>query len=361
MQKILRAVCYLRRHFYGADGEVYAVAQGTISIGGFTAGDKASTITKGVPTSGYIANGGMVEQEIDFDLNSLPELKMALRNPDISTARNVVEAVNSNIGPGIANVVDPWYDHIDYPGSLSGQYQPRLLAEVEQLSVDTDQIAKIVIDEASGTIVMGENVQIDPVAIAQGNLIVKIEKREEVSQPNPLAPEGAETVTTEQTLVTVEELGPGKGIAVLDTGATLKDLVNGLNAARCIATRFDYHFTNHQGGGCIASRHINEVDMTIDAIGTLYANTGSALPSLPGSYASSPVNFSGVKMTPEQMEQVAKDFESLFISQMMEQMFDDESLGTDLFGDKQTSEIYKGLMLEEYGDIISESGGIGIG
>ncbi|MDX2112433.1 MAG: flagellar basal body P-ring protein FlgI [Alphaproteobacteria bacterium] len=214
---------------YGADGEVYAVAQGSISIGGFQAGEGATTITKGVPTSGIIASGAIVEKEIEFALNSLPELKISLRNPDITTAKHVAEAINNNIGPGIAMVADPGTVQIAVPPAYLGN-NTQLLAEVEKLTVPTDQVARIVIDEASGTIVMGENVKIDTVAVAQGNLIVKIEATQQVSQPGVLAPVGAETVTTQQTAVTVEEAGPGKKMAVLEGGATLKDLVAGLNA-----------------------------------------------------------------------------------------------------------------------------------
>ena len=214
---------------YGADGAVYAVAQGAISIGGFKAGDGATTITKGVPTSGFIANGGVVEKETDFALNSLPELKMALRNPDISTAQHVAEAINSNIGPGIATVSDPGTVVLSIPAVYQGN-TTQLLADIEKLTVVTDQVAKIVIDEASGTIVMGENVKIDTVAVAQGNLVVKIESKPVVSQPNPLAPEGAQTVAAQQTEVTVTEAMPGKAVAMLEKGATLKDLVAGLNA-----------------------------------------------------------------------------------------------------------------------------------
>jgi flagellar P-ring protein precursor FlgI len=214
---------------YGADGEVYVVAQGSISIGGFKAGEGATTITKGVPTSGFVANGGLVEKEIDFALNSLPVLKLALRNPDVSTAKNIAEAINGNIGPGIATVTDPGTVALAIPAAYQGN-STQLLAEVEKLSVATDQVARIVIDEASGTIVMGENVKIDTVAVAQGNLIVKIEQTQQVSQPGPFAPEGAQTATVQQTAISVEESGPGRRMAVLEGGATLKDLVAGLNA-----------------------------------------------------------------------------------------------------------------------------------
>jgi len=215
---------------YGADGEVYAVSQGAVSIGGFKAASETGnvTITKGVPTSGFISNGAIVEREIEFALNSLPELKLSLRNPDISTAQHVAESINSEIGPGVATVSDPATVVLAVPAVYHNN-ATQLLAEIEKLVVETDQIAKIVIDEASGTIVMGENVRIDTVAVAQGNLVVRIEENEAVSQPGILAPESAETIVTTQTNVVVDE-GPGKRMALLKRGATLKDLVAGLNA-----------------------------------------------------------------------------------------------------------------------------------
>jgi len=216
---------------YGADGEVYAVAQGAISIGGFKAGSDAAgvTITKGVPTSGYVANGGIVEKEINFALNNLADVKMALRNPDISTAQQVANVINEQVGPGLATVSDPGTVILTVPAAYHNNVT-QLLADIEKLPVATDQVAKIVIDEASGTIVMGENVRIDTVAVAQGNLVVKIEQTPIISQPPPLAPESAQTVVTQQTTVSVEETGPGKRMAVMQHGATLKDLVAGLNA-----------------------------------------------------------------------------------------------------------------------------------
>ncbi len=215
---------------YGADGEVYAVAQGAISIGGFKAASESgsTTVTKGVPTSGFIANGGIVEKEIEFALNSMPELKLALRNPDISTAQHVADAINAEVGPGVAQVSDPGTVVLAVPAVYQNN-ATQLLAEIEKLPIETDQVARIVIDEASGTIVMGENVRIDTVAVAQGNLVVKIEEKPQVSQPLPFAPEGAETVVAAQPTVLVDD-GPGKRMAMMQRGATLKDLVAGLNA-----------------------------------------------------------------------------------------------------------------------------------
>jgi flagellar P-ring protein precursor FlgI len=212
---------------YGADGEVYAVAQGPVSIAGFEAGGGGTTITKGVPTNGFIANGAIVEREIKFSLNSMANLNIALRNPDITTAKYLAEAINKHLGVDAAEIKDPGTVFmrvpIDYKDNTS-----KLLAEIEQLPVRTDQVAKVVIDEASGTIVMGENVRIDTVAVAQGNLVVRVEETPQVSQPGALAPEGAETVTTQVTTISVEE-GKGK-TAMLKRGASLRDLVSGLNA-----------------------------------------------------------------------------------------------------------------------------------
>ncbi len=213
---------------YGADGEVYAVAQGSVSIGGFKAQGEATTVTKGVPTSGFIASGGIVERETEFVLNKMQEMKLSLRNPDISTAQRISDVINEHIGPSIANVSDPGTVVLAVPDIYKNNVT-QLLADIEKLPVETDQVAKIVIDEASGTIVMGENVNIDTVAVAQGNLVVKIEEKPVVSQPNPFAPVGAETVVTPQTEITVNEK-PGARMAVLKRGASLKDLVAGLNA-----------------------------------------------------------------------------------------------------------------------------------
>ncbi len=219
----------LATSLYGADGNVYALAQGAIAVGGFTTeGQSGTSITKGVPTSGNISNGGIIEKEIEFELNSMSNLRLALRNPDLSTAANVAEAINSRIGPAIAKVTDPGTVTLTVPDAYRDDVAT-LLSDVEQIEVSTDQIARIVIDEATGTIVMGENVQIDTVAVAQGNLIVKVQETPQVSQPNPFAPQGAQTVIVPNSNVTVDE-GAGNKVAVLEKGATLRDLVAGLNS-----------------------------------------------------------------------------------------------------------------------------------
>lgn len=226
--KSLMGGTLLATSLQGPDGNVYAVAQGPVTIGGFSAsGDSGTNITKGVPTNGFIANGAIVEREIDFQLNQLANLKLSLRNPDITTASNVSKAINQQVGPGVSQVNDPGTVTVTVPTAYQGDVVA-LLADIETLNVATDQPARIVVDEATGTIVMGENVRISTVAVAQGNLIVKVEEAPQVSQPNPFAPEGAETVVVPRTDVTVSEEASNK-IAVLPEGATLKDLVGGLN------------------------------------------------------------------------------------------------------------------------------------
>jgi flagellar P-ring protein precursor FlgI len=212
---------------YGADGEVYVVAQGPVSIAGFEAGGGGTTVTKGVPTNGFIADGGIIEREINFELNKMASLNIGLRNPDISTAKHIAEAINRHLGVDAAEMTDPGTVHLRVPIDFKDN-TAKLLAEIEQLPVQTDQIAKVVIDEASGTVVMGENVRIDTVAVAQGNLVVKVEETPQVSQPAPLAPNSAQTVVAPVTTVSVEE--SKSKMTILQHGATLRDLVAGLNA-----------------------------------------------------------------------------------------------------------------------------------
>ena len=228
--KSLQGGTLLSTPLYGADGEVYAVSQGAVTIGGFTAGAQSgSSITKGVPTSGFISNGALVEREIDFAMNSMQSLNLALRNPDITTSNSIMQAINDHLGVNAATVRDPGTVLLQVPINYANNV-PKLLSEIERLSVDTDQPARIVIDEASGTIVMGENVRIDTVAVAQGNLVVKVEENPSVSQPGPFAPEGAQTAEVANSNITVDE-NKGNKMAVFDSGTTsLKELVSGLNA-----------------------------------------------------------------------------------------------------------------------------------
>ena len=208
-----------------ADGNVYAVAQGSLAIGGFSAQGDAASITRGVPTVGRIANGAIIEREIDFALNRLPNVRLALRNADFTTAKRIASAVNDYLGTRSAEPVDPSTVTLSVPAEFKGNVVA-LLTEIEQLQVEPDQAAKIVIDERSGIIVMGRDVRVATVAIAQGNLTITVSEAPQVSQPNPLS--RGRTVVVPRTQVGVQE--DGKKLAVVKNGVSLQQLVDGLNA-----------------------------------------------------------------------------------------------------------------------------------
>jgi len=210
-----------------ADGEVYAVAQGTLTVAGFAAGGEAESITKGVPTTARIASGAIVERELGFDLATLTSLRISLRNPDLTTSRRVAQAVNKYIGNDIAESSDPSTVILNLEGSKRANMVD-LLADIEQLMVDPDQIARVVIDEQSGIIVIGKEVKVDTVAIAQGNLTVRITETPQVSQPGPFSEDG-ETVVVPRTNIEVSEDSDHK-LAILNKGVRLQELVDGLNA-----------------------------------------------------------------------------------------------------------------------------------
>lgn len=210
----------------GADGKIYAVAQGPVATSGYSVEGAAASVTKGIPTSGRIANGAIVEREVDFDLDALGRVRLALRNPDFSTANRIAAAVNQSLGAGTARATDPSTVDLTVPAAYQGNVAA-LLTRIETLSVKPDQIARVVIDEQSGTVVMGENVRISTVAIAQGNLTVRIEETPQVSQPAPFAQQG-QTVVVPRTQIEIDE-GEGRKLAVLEGGVSLRDLVNGLN------------------------------------------------------------------------------------------------------------------------------------
>jgi len=210
-----------------ADGEVYAVGQGPVAISGFSAQGEGESVTKGVPTTGRIPNGAIVEREIDFDLDELNTLKLSLRNPDLTTARRVAEAINTFTGEVTARPSDPATVRVNLPNRYQGN-AVGLMTDIEQLPVQADQIARVVIDERSGVIVMGENVRISTVAIAQGNLTIRITETPQVSQPAPFSNTG-NTETVPRTDIGVDEEADRK-LAVLRAGVSLQELVNGLNA-----------------------------------------------------------------------------------------------------------------------------------
>jgi flagellar P-ring protein FlgI len=208
----------------GADGNVYSVAQGSVAIGGFQAEGEAAKIVRGVPTVGRIANGAIIEREIEFALNRLPNVRLALRNADFTTAKRIAAAVNDFLGTKTAEPIDPSTVQLAIPTEFKGNVVA-FLTEIEQLQVEPDLAAKIVIDERSGIIVMGRDVRVATVAVAQGNLTVTISESPQVSQPNPRS--NGRTVVTPRTSVGVTE--DGKKFALVKDGVSLQQLVDGLN------------------------------------------------------------------------------------------------------------------------------------
>lgn len=209
-----------------ADGEVYAVAQGSVNVSGFAAGGEAAQVTQNIPTAARIPAGAIIEREIDFRMEDLKEVRLALRNPDFTTSRRIAEAINGFTSSSVAAAENSANVVIKKPDMYAGSIVD-LITDIEQLPVEPDQIAKVVIDERSGVIVMGSDVRISTVAIAQANLTVRITETPQVSQPNPFAEQGT-TVVVPRTDLDINN-SPDAKLAVIETGVTLEELVTGLN------------------------------------------------------------------------------------------------------------------------------------
>ena len=212
---------------FGADGQIYALGQGPVAIGGFSAQGDAGSVTRGVPTAGRIANGATVEKETGFKLASLDVLKLSLHNPDLTTSSRIAKAVNAYLGGNSARAVDPSNVELSVPANYPGGVMA-LLTDIEQVKVDPDQPAKVIIDENSGVIVMGSDVRISTVAIAQGNLTIKVTESPQVSQPSPFSNTGT-TQVVPRTSIQVDD-SKGNRMTVLHDGVSLQHVVDGLNA-----------------------------------------------------------------------------------------------------------------------------------
>ena len=208
-----------------ADGEIYAVAQGAVTTGAVSGGGNAETVTKNVPTSGRIPAGAIIEREISFALNDMKQVRLSLRNPDFTTAKRVAERINNHTGVSVAEAMDPGTIVVNAAPLNKPVFE--LITNIEQLTVSPDQPAVVVVDESSGTIVMGQNVRISEVAIAQGNLTIRVTETPQVSQPDPFATVGT-TEVVDRTNVDIQE--EDNKITVLPEGVSLQELVAGLNA-----------------------------------------------------------------------------------------------------------------------------------
>ena len=212
---------------FGADGQTYALGQGPVAIGGFSAGGDAGSVTRGVPTAGRISNGAIVEKDTGFQLAGLTSLKLSLHNPDLTTASRIAKAVNAYLGGGNAKATDPSNVELTVPANYPGGVMA-LLTDIEQVKVDPDQPAKVIIDENSGVIVMGADVRISTVAIAQGNLTIKVTETPQVSQPSPFSQTG-DTAVVPRTNIQIDD-SKGNKMTVLHDGVSLQHVVDGLNA-----------------------------------------------------------------------------------------------------------------------------------
>jgi len=208
------------------DGQIYAVAQGTVIAGGVSAQGDGASVTQGVPTSGSIPAGARVEREIDFDFTQMKSVRLALRDPDFTTAERIENAINKDFGRVVSRMLDAGTVLLDIKATR--ELSPaHALGRVENISVQPERKARVVVDQRSGTIVMGEDVRISRVAVSQGNLTLRIEEEPLVIQPNPFSEGG--TVIVPRTRATLEE-EPGIGLAEIDEGTSLSEVIAGLNA-----------------------------------------------------------------------------------------------------------------------------------
>ncbi len=209
-----------------ADGEIYAVAQGTIIAGGVSAQGEGGGVIQGVPTSGVIPAGATVEREVAFEFSDLEVIRLALRTPDFTTASRIEAAINQTFGRGVAIMLDAGTVRLDIAATRAIS-PAHALVRVENILVEPERRARVVVDQRSGTIVMGEDVRISRVAVSQGNLTLRIQETPIVIQPNPFS--DGETIVVPNTNAQIEE-EPGIGLAEIQESTSLSEVVAGLNA-----------------------------------------------------------------------------------------------------------------------------------
>ena len=209
-----------------ADGQIYAVSQGTVIAGGAAAEGDGAQVVQGVPTSGVIPAGARVEREVAFEFGTLSNLRLALRTPDFTTAGRIEAAINAAFAGPVATMLDAGTVEVSI-GETGARSPAHAVGRIENLMVEPQRRARVVIDQRSGTIVMGEDVRISRVAVSQGNLTLRIEERPLAVQPNPFSP--GQTVIVPRTEAQIEE-DPGIALAEVPGSTSLSDVVEGLNA-----------------------------------------------------------------------------------------------------------------------------------
>jgi flagellar P-ring protein precursor FlgI len=208
------------------NGEIYAVAQGPVTVGGFAASGKAGGgAQKNHPTTGHIAGGGLIEHEVGMQLNGREQLQLLLHTPDFTTSTRLATTINEKVGEAVAHAVDSGTIEVRVPG-MYRHNMATFVAGLESMEIDTDTVAKVVLDERTGTVVIGENVRISTIAVAHGNLSIEIKETAVVSQPAPNS--GGSTVVVPDSNVRVQE-DTGK-VLLLPQAVTIRDLVRALNS-----------------------------------------------------------------------------------------------------------------------------------
>jgi len=227
--KSLQGGTLLMTPLKGPDGQVYAVAQGPLTLGGFLGGKAGDTTSKNHTNAGRIPNGAIVEREVALDISAWESVSVALAQPDFTTALRVSEAVNAVFGSETAIPVNAGVVRVAVPGDYQGRLV-EYLAAIESLDVQVDQRARVVVNERTGTIVMGGHVRISTVAVAHGNLTIQVKTKQNVSQPQaPLIGNAAgQTTVTEE--VTTEVKEEEARLLLLEQSVTLSDVVRGLNS-----------------------------------------------------------------------------------------------------------------------------------
>ncbi|MCL4536534.1 MAG: flagellar basal body P-ring protein FlgI [Nitrospirae bacterium] len=223
--KSLQGGTLLMTPLKGPDGNVYAVAQGSVSIGGFVAGGTGAQAIKNHPNVGSVPNGAIVEKEVPVQLNDKHRLDLLLTVQDITTAKKIADGINGSLGGSFAKAEGPSVVSIKAPDVYANRVV-ELMSKIELINVDVDMPARVVINERTGTVVIGENVRINPIALAHGGLTIEIKVEYEVVQPPPFAPPSAETVIVPKVEMKAEEK---KAPLVEVKGATIGELVKALN------------------------------------------------------------------------------------------------------------------------------------
>jgi flagellar P-ring protein precursor FlgI len=208
----------------GLDGNVYAVSQGSLTIGGFSVAGEAATAQKNIATVGRIPNGAVVERDVPFRFNNQDSMTLNLTVQDFSTTMQVVNKINATMGGNFASARDISTVDLNLPDKYLGNMVP-LMASLENLDISPDGKARVVVDEKTGTVVLGHDVRLNRVAVAHGNLQIVIAETENVSQPGPFS--DGQTVVTPQTDLAIDEQN---NPLMLMEGATLQELVDGLNS-----------------------------------------------------------------------------------------------------------------------------------